>query len=53
VEAEVDFGCIFDWDGVVTDSAAQHIEAWKLLAQEEPLIFREELFNRSSGMKTS
>jgi len=44
-------GCIFDWDGVVADSSAQHIEAWKILAEEEHLVFREELFKQSFGMK--
>jgi beta-phosphoglucomutase family hydrolase len=45
------FGCIFDWDGVIADSSAQHIEAWKILAKEEHLDFREELFKQSFGMK--
>jgi len=46
------FGCIFDWDGVIADSSAQHIEAWKLVAEKEHLIFREELFRQSFGMKS-
>ena len=46
------FGCIFDWDGVIADSSAQHIEAWKLVAEKEHLIFRDELFRQSFGMKS-
>jgi beta-phosphoglucomutase family hydrolase len=46
------FGCIFDWDGVIADSSAQHIEAWKAVAEEEHFIFREELFRQSFGMKS-
>jgi beta-phosphoglucomutase family hydrolase len=44
-------GCIFDWDGVICDSSAPHIEAWKMLAAEERLIFPEHLFKQSFGMK--
>jgi haloacid dehalogenase superfamily, subfamily IA, variant 3 with third motif having DD or ED len=45
------FGCIFDWDGVISDSSEHHIEAWKMLAREEDLVFPEHLFKRSFGMK--
>jgi HAD superfamily hydrolase (TIGR01509 family) len=45
------FGCIFDCDGVIVDSSALHIEAWKLLAGEEGLVFPEHLFKKSFGMK--
>jgi len=45
------FGCIFDCDGVIIDSSAPHIEAWKALALEEGLEFPEYLFKRSFGMK--
>jgi beta-phosphoglucomutase-like phosphatase (HAD superfamily) len=45
------FGCIFDWDGVISDSSAHHIEAWKMLAREENLEFPEHLFKQSFGMK--
>ena len=27
-------GVIFDWDGVVIDSSAQHERSWELLAEE-------------------
>ena len=45
------FGCIFDCDGVIIDSSALHIEAWKKLAAEEGLEFPEHLFKKSFGMK--
>jgi len=45
------FGCIFDWDGVISDSSSHHIEAWKMLATEERLVFPEHLFKQSFGMK--
>ena len=45
------FGCIFDCDGVIIDSATPHIEAWKALALEENLDFPEKLFKQSFGMK--
>jgi beta-phosphoglucomutase family hydrolase len=45
------FGCIFDCDGVVIDSSAPHIAAWKLLAKDEGLVFPEHLFKQSFGMK--
>jgi beta-phosphoglucomutase family hydrolase len=45
------FGCIFDCDGVIVDSSALHVEAWKQLAQEEGLVFPEHLFKKSFGMK--
>jgi beta-phosphoglucomutase family hydrolase len=44
-------GCIFDCDGVIIDSSAHHIEAWKKLAAEEELEFPEHLFKKSFGMK--
>ena len=31
----MNLGAIFDWDGVVIDSAAQHERSWEMLAQEE------------------
>jgi beta-phosphoglucomutase family hydrolase len=44
-------GCIFDCDGVIIDSSAPHIEAWKELAREEGLVFPAHLFKQSFGMK--
>ncbi len=44
------FGAIFDWDGVVIDSAAQHKESWNVLAEEQgrdlPPGFFEETFGK-------
>ena len=48
---DIRFGCIFDCDGVLIDSASPHIEAWKALAVEEKLDFPEHLFKSSFGMK--
>ena len=31
----MNLGAIFDWDGVVIDSAVQHERSWELLAEEE------------------
>jgi beta-phosphoglucomutase family hydrolase len=45
------FGCIFDCDGVIVDSSALHIDAWKRLAAQEGLAFPEHLFKKSFGMK--
>ena len=44
-------GCIFDCDGVIVDSSALHIQAWKKLSHEEGLTFPEHLFKKSFGMK--
>jgi beta-phosphoglucomutase family hydrolase len=30
----MEIGALFDWDGVIIDSARQHEESWKLLARE-------------------
>ena len=45
------FYCIFDWDGVIIDSSAHHIEGWRRLAEQEELVFPEHLFKQSFGMK--
>jgi beta-phosphoglucomutase len=47
----MNFSCIFDWDGVIIDSSAHHIEAWRRLAEQEKLVFPEHLFKQSFGMK--
>ncbi len=47
----MDFGGIFDCDGVIIDSATPHIEAWRMLSREEGLQFPERLFKQSFGMK--
>jgi HAD superfamily hydrolase (TIGR01509 family) len=53
------FGCvknlpaavIFDWDGVVIDSSAQHERSWELLAAEENLFLPADHFKKGFGKK--
>lgn len=45
------FGAIFDWDGVIIDSSAQHERSWELLAAEENLPLPEGHFKRGFGKK--
>jgi beta-phosphoglucomutase len=47
----VDIGFIFDWDGVVIDSHAQHEESWGLLFQELDRPMPEGFFKRTFGMR--
>lgn len=47
----MDYGAIFDWDGVVIDSSAQHERSWELLAAEERLPLPEGHFKRGFGKK--
>jgi len=42
---------IFDWDGVVVDSSAQHEKSWELLAQEEGLFLPSDHFKKGFGKK--
>ena len=44
-------GAIFDFDGVIIDSAAQHEESWNLLAREQNLTLPDGHFQLSFGMK--
>lgn len=44
-------GALFDWDGVVIDSSAQHEESWELLAKEVGRPLPEDHFVRGFGMK--
>ncbi len=44
-------GAIFDWDGVIIDSARQHEESWELLAKEEGLELPDGHFRKGFGMK--
>jgi len=46
-----EFGAIFDWDGVIIDSSAQHERSWELLAAERNLPLREGHFKRGFGKK--
>jgi HAD superfamily hydrolase (TIGR01509 family) len=42
---------IFDWDGVVIDSSAQHERSWELLAAEENLYLPPDHFKKGFGKK--
>lgn len=46
-----DLGVLFDWDGVIIDSSAQHEESWERLAQEEQKSLPADHFKRGFGMK--
>jgi HAD superfamily hydrolase (TIGR01509 family) len=45
------FGALFDWDGVVVDSARQHELSWVQLADEIGLPLPDNFFHRGFGMK--
>ena len=44
-------GALFDWDGVVIDSSAQHEKSWEMLAREIGRPLPEDHFLRGFGMK--
>jgi beta-phosphoglucomutase family hydrolase len=44
-------GAIFDWDGVIINSAAQHETSWERLAKECGKTLPENHFKRGFGMK--
>ena len=44
-------GAIFDWDGVVIDSSAQHERSWELLAAEIGKALPPGHFKRGFGKK--
>jgi beta-phosphoglucomutase family hydrolase len=44
-------GALFDWDGVVIDSSAQHEESWEMLAQEIGKPLPQDHFVQGFGMK--
>src|SRR3989338_9141488 len=43
-------GAIFDWDGVLVDSAAAHEKSWEQLAASEGLKLPADHFQRGFGM---
>lgn len=47
----MNFGALFDWDGVVIDSSDQHERAWEMLAEEFGRTLPVGHFERSFGMK--
>jgi HAD superfamily hydrolase (TIGR01509 family) len=44
-------GAIFDWDGVIINSAAHHEASWERLAEENGFTLPENHFKRGFGMK--
>jgi len=46
------FGAIFDWDGVIINSAQLHEESWRQLAKELGQTIAPESFIRGFGMKS-
>ena len=46
-------GVVFDWDGVVVNSAPQHEESWERLAMEECLALPPNHFQRGFGRRNS
>jgi len=47
------FGAIFDWDGVIIDSASLHEESWRRLAAELGKSITADSFVRGFGMKSA
>ncbi len=47
----MDIGFLFDWDGVVIDSHAQHEESWVLLADELKVTLPEGFMKKTFGMR--
>lgn len=50
---EPPFGAIFDWDGVIIDSAALHEQSWHRLARELGTTIAPQSFIRGFGMKSA
>ncbi len=44
---------IFDLDGVITDTAKYHFQAWKMVADEEGIYFDERINERLKGVSRS
>ena len=47
------YACIFDWDGVIIDSAKLHEQSWCRLAQELGTSIAPDSFIRGFGMKSA
>ena len=47
----MEYGALFDWDGVVIDSSDQHERSWEMLAEELGKSLPEDHFVRGFGMK--
>ena len=48
-----DYAVIWDVDGVIIDSAEQHLRAWRQLAEENGLPFSDAAFWQTFGMRNS
>ncbi len=46
----LDYGVIFDLDGVLVDSSSFHRESWRLVGLERGFVMTDELFWRTFGM---
>lgn len=51
MKTNITWGAIFDWDGVIIDSAAYHRESWDRLSAETALKLNDTFFHRAFGMK--
>lgn len=47
----MNFGAIFDWDGVIIDSSSYHEESWERLAQKENKVLPPDYFKKSFGKR--
>lgn len=47
------YGAIWDMDGVILDSAAQHWDSWRNLAAETGVAFTQEDFRRTFGQRNA
>jgi len=45
------WGALFDWDGVIIDSSAQHRKSWERMAADDGLVLPSGYFSRAFGMK--
>lgn len=48
---KINWGAIFDWDGVIVDSSVPHEQAWEILARREHRVCPQGFFPKSFGMK--
>ncbi len=48
--SEVSWGAVFDWDGVIVDSAPLHQLSWEIMAEKERKTFEPDAFVRGFGM---
>ncbi len=51
MKTKTTWGAIFDWDGVIIDSAAYHRESWDRYSAESGRKLNDTFFHRAFGMK--